>query len=356
MSRPNPPLRVAFDQRLAGYRAGGITRYAVELGRALDLRDDIALTPLRHHKDEFATDSDLRLRTPPHHRLEPIAVGLELALSRRPFDVYHATDFVAPRLLRLPVVTTVHDLAFLRWPDQLERDALRYYRQVTGQARRTAHWITPSEWTRAELVDLVGIDAADITVIPHGVSGFITPDAIKRRAQREPYIVAVGTIEPRKRYGLLLDAFERLSPGMQLHIIGAAGWNTHELQRRLRATLGVTWHANAGDAQLDRLVAGATALAIPSLAEGFGLGALEAMARGTPVISSGLGALSEVTGQAAEIPSHDDPASWAEAIERVAQDDQLWERLSTDGARRARQFTWQSAAQRTAEVYWHVAG
>lgn len=350
------PLRVGLDLRLAGYRSGGISRYALELASALERVPDINVQPLRHHSDPTALAHDIKLRTPAHHRLETHALGIELALKRISLDVYHATDFVGPRLLRAPVVATVHDLAFLRWPDQLSRDALRYYRQVRSQSGRIAHWITPSRWTRSELTDLVGVPAEKVTVIPHGLSSFISRDDIRPRESRKPYLLAIGTIEPRKRYDLLLDAFDRLKPRPELHIVGAPGWNTGALQDRLRGTAGVVWHENAGDAEVDQLISNALAVAIPSLAEGFGLGALEAMAHGTPVISSGLGALSEVTGPAAHVPALDEPVSWAEAIQYVVEDAERWNELSSMGAERALEFSWEEAALRTAAVYRLVAG
>lgn len=335
---------------------GGISRYALELGNALSALPDIDLAPIRHSRDSVATAGDIKLRTPPHHRFETFAIGAELALRRERFDVYHATDFVAPRLMRSPVVVTIHDLVFIRWPDHLSRDALRYYRQAEQQRHRVAHWITPSEWTKSELIDLVGIPNTDVTVVPHGVSSFLSCGEPSPRALREPYVIAVGTVEPRKRYDLLLDAYERMTPRPELVVVGEAGWNTATLQERLRSTDGVTWLDRASDAGINRLLSNALALAIPSLAEGFGLGALEAMARGTPVVSSGLGALTEVTGDAAIVPDRDDPESWVEALEAVVHDESRWQVCSEAGVRRAREFTWREAAYRTAEVYRQVAG
>ena len=116
-------ISVGLDQRLAGVRSGGIARYALELGDALEEISGIDIQRILHHGDPSSATGDIRLRTPAHHRLEPIAIGVELALRRHSFDVYHATDFIAPRLVRCPVVVTVHDLAFMRWPDHLSKDA-----------------------------------------------------------------------------------------------------------------------------------------------------------------------------------------------------------------------------------------
>jgi glycosyltransferase involved in cell wall biosynthesis len=344
-------FRVAFDQRLASYRGGGIARYQIELGDALARQSDIEVHRLLHSRDTAQSGNDVRLRTPPHHRLEPYAIGLELAARRRSFDAYHATDFVAPRFIRYPVVVTVHDLAFIRWPDHLSPDALAYYRQVTRQAPRTDHWITPSAWTKSELVELVGVSEQHISIVPHGVSSFVERGAVRPREERDPVILAIGTVEPRKRYHLLLDAFERMSSRLRLCVVGAPGWNTQELQKRLRSSARVTWLDTATDDEINDLVSRAVALAIPSLAEGFGLGMLEAMARGTPVVSSGLGALSEVAGSAAFVPDDDSPTAWAEALDGIAGDLDLWNEFSGAGLARAANFTWSEAARRTAEVY-----
>ena len=356
MATPEDDITIGVDQRLAHVRSGGIARYALELGDALSRLPALDVKRIRHHRDPSSSADDVRLHTPAHHRIEPLAIGVELALRRHTFDVYHATDFVAPRLMRCPVVATVHDLAFMRWPDHLRRDALNYYRKIVKQGERTAHWITPSNWTKSELVDLVGIPQSEITVVPHGVSSFVDRGEIVPRPERKPYLLAVGTIEPRKRYDLLLDAFERLAPQPRLYVAGSPGWKTENIQERLRSTDGVTWLDNASDAQIGELLSGALALAVPSLAEGFGLGMLEAMARGTPVVSSGLGALSEVAGDAALVPPRDAPDSWAEALEQILHDQELWEECSDAGYRRSRQFTWADSARKTAQVYRQVAG
>ena len=192
--------------------------------------------------------------------------------------------------------------------------------------------------------------------MPHGVSTFVDRGETTPRAQRKPYLLAIGTIEPRKRYDLLLDAFERLAPKPRLYVVGTPGWNTDDIQTRLRGTEDVTWLDDATDAQINELLSGALALAVPSLAEGFGLGMLEAMARGTPVVSSGLGALSEVAGDAAVVPTDDSPESWAEALDEVMHDQTLWMECADTGLRRSANFTWKESARRTAEVYRSVAG
>jgi glycosyltransferase involved in cell wall biosynthesis len=346
-----PRLTVAMDQRLAAYRRAGIARYALELGAALDALPGMELVPLRHIRDLDAPPGAQRLRTPPHHRLEEWLISAEILARRIPADVYHATDFIAPRLLRTPIVATVHDLAFLRRPELLTGDALAYYGRIRRRTGAPRRWITPSDWTRQEMRDQLGVDPGLVSVIAHGVPSFIGREAPLPRERRRNFILALGTVEPRKRLDLLLDALEAADVPHTLCVAGQAGWKTGALRRRLAESPMVTWFPSASDEDARLLLREATALAVPSIDEGFGLTALEAMACGTPVISSGRGALPEVTGPAALQPASDDIAGWAAAIERIISDRALWDTLSTTGLERSRDFTWERAARATLDVY-----
>jgi glycosyltransferase involved in cell wall biosynthesis len=349
-------VHVALDMRLAGYRGGGIARYARELHTALAETDGVEVRALRSRRDATGASGDLRMRTPPHHRLERFTVPVELGLARYRPDVYHATDFIAPHLPGVPFVATVHDLAFVHWPDDLTPDALEYYRQIGGARRRTAAWITPSRWTAGDLAGIYGIDPATIHVIPHGVSLDLLAERPRGRAERGHYVLAVGTVEPRKQYELLLAASQTGRDLPKIVIAGAAGWNSGGIEARLRSARGVEWLDDSDDAALRRLYAEAIAVVIPSRAEGFGLPALEAMAVGTPVVSSGGGALPEVTGEAALTVEEASGEGWAAAIERIATDDELWERLSAAGRGRAQEYSWERAANATKVVYRRLVG
>jgi glycosyltransferase involved in cell wall biosynthesis len=351
-----PILTIAIDQRLAAYRRAGIARYALELGAALARTPGVRLIPLRHARDRDAPAGARRLRTPPHHRFEEWLIGAELIAGRLRPDVYHATDFVPPRLFGTPVVATVHDLAFLRRPAHLSHDALRYYQRVRKRSAVPRHWITPSNWTKHELCAWLGIDAALVAVVPHGVSTFIGQDAPLPRAGRRAFILALGTVEPRKRYDLLLDALEAARVPHTLCVVGQPGWNTEALQRRLATSPNVTWIPSASDEDARLLLREATALAVPSIDEGFGLSALEAMASGTPVLSFGHGALPEVTGPAALQPDSDDARGWSAAIQRIVEDVDLWEALVESGLARSQAFSWERSALQTLDVYHEAAG
>jgi len=315
---------------------------------------DIALTEL-HSARSNASDGAPRLRTPPHHRFEARALPLELRLRGLRPGVYHAVDFIAPRLAHTPVVATVHDLAYLDRPADLAPDALRWYRRLAEARRWTDAWIVPSQWTATRLTQAYDIDPATINVIPHGVSSFLGDAPPLPRAERGDFILAVGTVEPRKRYELLLDALGALPDTLRLVVAGATGWNAGATEARLRLLPNVEWREQVDDDTLRELYRRSLAVVVPSWAEGFGLSALEAFACGTPVISSGGGALAEVTGEAVLTPEPE-PRAWAEAIVRLAEDTALWQQLSVAGLGRARQFTWRQAAARTAAVYHRIAG
>jgi glycosyltransferase involved in cell wall biosynthesis len=276
-------------------------------------------------------------------------------VHRRRADVYHAPDFIAPHLPGMSVVATVHDLAFLDWPRDLAPDALRYYRQLARSVHRTAAFIVPSEWTAAQLSERYGVAPAAIHVIPHGVSLNLLRQPVVPRDRRGDFLLAVGTVEPRKRYDLLLDVHSADLSTPQLIIAGAPGWNSAATETRIAASPRVMWERAPDDERLAWLYRHALALVIPSRAEGFGLPAIEAMAVGTPVVSSGGGALGEVTGDAALTVPGADPRAWATAIHSIVDDSVAWQTLSNAGRARAAEFSWQSAAEQTAAVYRSVA-
>lgn len=341
---------------MAGYRSGGIARYAAELYHALRPVSGIVVRAVRSRRDPDPDPRAWRARTPPHHRLEQYALSAELLAHRPRAQLFHATDFIAPRLPGTPLVATVHDLTFLTNPELLDPAGLGYYRRIFRSRRWTAAWITPSQWTADNLVELVDVDPSTIAVIPHGLPLLDRATPPLPLGERGDYLLAVGTIEPRKRYDLLLDALALLPEPPPLVVVGQAGWRSVETEARLRATPGVEWRGAVNDAELAELYHHAWAVAVPSLAEGFGFSALEAMAHGTPVISSGHGALPEVTGPAALTPEVDTAEGWAMAIAQLRDGERPWQQLDGDGYRRALTFSWTKAAQTTAELYLKVTG
>jgi glycosyltransferase involved in cell wall biosynthesis len=305
------------------------------------------------------------LRLPYEH------AGLPWAGRRARLDVFHFCDQASSIVPPAPrTVVTVHDLAMARVPETFGRRRAAYKRAMTGQAvRRATLVIAVSAATARDVVELVGIDPARVRVVAHGVDPRFgeADDATSAAAARAlalpaRYLLYVGRLEPRKNLPVLVDAYaqarRRHALAAPLVIAGAPSWLDEDLEgRALRA--GVADHVHflghVPDALLPGLVAGALAVAYPSRYEGFGLPVLEAMAAGTPVVTSNVSSLPEVAADAALLVDPDDTDGLADALARLAGDDVLRERLIAAGLARAATFTWPRAAAETVAVYLEAA-
>ena len=271
-------------------------------------------------------------------------VVLPRLAGRGRVDVLHCPTFRGPLTpLACPLVVTVHDLAVLRHPETFNQWTRHYSRLCVSRVVRAARIvIAVSEHTKQELVELLATPAEKIRVVPNGVSDVFSPDG---PAEVGDYVLAVGTLEPRKNLARLADATRRL--GLELRIAGNTGWGDVRL-----GSDGVRLLGRVSDAELARLYRGARCLAYPSLEEGFGIPIVEAMASGTPVVTSRGGATEEVAGEAAVLVDPLDPTSIAGGIE-VAQERR--DELARAGLERARAFDWAETARRTADVYREAA-
>ena len=266
-----------------------------------------------------------------------------LPAHARRLDVVHCPTFRAPLRAPAPVVVTVHDLAVLRFPELFPRWARTYSRALVARVvRAAARVIAVSRFTRDEVVELVGVDEARVRVVPNAVDTAFFPDG---PAAAGEYVLAVGTLEPRKNLQRVAEAVRRV--GLELRVAGAPGWG------RVEARLdGVRWLGFPPDEQLAALYRGALCVAYPSVYEGFGIPVLEAMACGAPVVTSTGTATEEVAGGAAVLVDPRDVDAIASGIEQaIARRDEL-RRL---GLRRAREFSWADSAAATADVYREVA-
>jgi glycosyltransferase involved in cell wall biosynthesis len=210
--------------------------------------------------------------------------------------------------------------------------------------------IAVSEDTADDLTSLLQVRQEKIRVVPNGVEPFFFEAVPDRGPVREPYVLFVGTPEPRKNLDGLFAAMTVLKArgvAVQLVVVGAGGWGT-----RPDLDSGARWMGRVSDDELRALYANAACLALPSPHEGFGIPALEAMAAGTPVVAARSGALPEVTGGAAVLVDPGDATAIADGIEVAIVEG---ERLRTLGRARAREFTWRKAAELTAAVYREVA-
>lgn len=274
-------------------------------------------------------------------------------------DVFHATNFVLPPRRRAAGVLTVHDLGFLRVPETLAAANLVYRDLVPRGVREAAVTLTPTETVRQEVIAEFGVDPGRVVVTPLGVdeTWFARPDEDGQAGGAEveallggpPYVLFVGTVEPRKGLPTLLSAMRRCRPGSapRLVLAGPAGWGP-ELDTA-GAGLDVVRTGFLTDPRLRRLVAGAAAVALPSRYEGFGLPVLEALAAGTPVLASDLPVLREVGGEHVRYLTVGDEDAWAEALGQAAERRSRHD--AAPGISWARRWTWGRCAEKTRSAY-----
>ncbi len=283
----------------------------------------------------------------------------------RGFDLFHAPGYVAPKRLPCPLVLTIYDLVALTHPELARRSNAWHYRwRLPRSARAAARIIVPLECVARQVVERLGVERERVRVVPLGVDARLKPPSLDDRARvrarhhlARPYILFVGNVEPKKNLPTLLRAFAALKRDGQPHellIAGKRGWKCRDVFA-LPAELGIEddvrflGYVEEGD--LAGLYGGAELFAFPSLVEGFGLPPLEAMACGTPVVTSDAEALVETTGDAAEHVPALDPEALADVMRRVLGDVALRERLRAAGLARAAQFTWPRAAEATRAAY-----
>jgi glycosyltransferase involved in cell wall biosynthesis len=292
------------------------------------------------------------------------------ALARRDrLEVLHGLVNVVPLAAPCPTVVTVHDLAFLRRPDLVPARRRRYFGAMLRAAvRRAARVIAVSEWTKGDVVELLGVApervavthlAADETFRPADAATLIAFRA--RQGLERPYVLFVGNLEPRKNVAGLLRAFALLITEVEheLVLVGGEGWMTEEISAaladpRLRDRVRrVGW---VEPAALPLWYGAADLFVFPSFYEGFGLPPLESMACGTPVIAANVTALPEVVGDAALTVDPTDAEAMAGAMRRVLFDPALAADLRRRGLSRAEDFSWVATAAATVGVFREVVG
>ena len=370
-------LTVGFDATAAARQAAGIGRYTRELLQALARRRDNFSYRVYYCNGGRLDGSMPQLDARFQVRALPVSDRVLNAVwhrSRMPlpvqwiagkFDVFHSPDFALPPTLGRPSVLTIHDAAFLTMPD-CAYPTLRAYLQhvVPRSARRATRIIAVSENTRRDVIALMGIPPERVITVFEGVPGHFGPvargaalDTLRELGIREPYILCVGTLEPRKNYVRLLEAYALLRERgaiQRLVIAGRRGWLYEPIFRRLKELeleQSVQLIDRPSDAALMALYSACDLFAYPSLYEGFGIPPLEALACGAPVVCSGSSSLPEVVGDAALTFDPLDVEQFAASLERVLSDDAFRDDLRERGPRQAAQFSWERAACQTVEVY-----
>jgi glycosyltransferase involved in cell wall biosynthesis len=279
-----------------------------------------------------------------------------------PVDVVHATNYVPPPS-RAPVIVSVYDLGFVRFPELCTADALQYPTLLRRGFARGAVAHTTSDFVAGEVRAEFGLPADRVVRVYPGVPPIIGGDAAMGRqvAGAARYVLAVGTVEPRKNYPMLVDAFDRvaaLDPEVHLVVAGQDGWGTEAFTAACARAAHRTRIHQLGyvsaSARRD-LLAGATVLAYPSRYEGFGFPPLEAMAGGVPVVATRAGAIPEVTGDAALLVDPDDPDDLAAGLARLLDDDELRATLVARGRARVDRFSWSTAGDEFLALYRALA-
>jgi glycosyltransferase involved in cell wall biosynthesis len=366
---------VAIDVTTALTQRAGVGRYTRELFEALAVLPD--RPDLRPFYVAPAATYPLAAVPSPIHvnrsirawRLQMLARHALHAPAHGPWDgadLYHAPDVVYPSVgRRVPVVMTAHDLSYIVYPRYHTRLNGGYLRLITPAVTRDARLIiADSEATKRDLVERAGAPARKVRVIYPGVSAMFlqtpTPERVDAARARYgltgPFILSVGTLEPRKNLTGTLGAYrllrERMADAPPLALVGDAGWRLDDAAV-FGASAG-TWLRRLGfvpDDDLAALYAACDAFVYPSLYEGFGLPVAEALTLGAPVVTSNVSSLPEVAGDAALLADPRSVEEIAAALTRILQDKGLADRLRAEGPRRAARFTYEACAQQTVEVY-----
>jgi alpha-1,3-rhamnosyl/mannosyltransferase len=377
-------LKFAVNARPLRKPVTGISRYLGGLMREVE-RDD-RFAPHYFYSTHWGEGLDrapgrllgpnLMRRTGLLRTVEPLLRAVErhnfaAGLRRGDFAFYFEPSYL-PFRTTLPTVITVHDLSHLRHPETHPAARVRQYeRELPAAIARAACILTPSAFTRREVIEVFGVPPERVVATPLGVdASFFPRDRDGTAAVLGPlalthrrYFLAVGTLEPRKNLTTTLDAHARLPQRVRadypLVVAGMSGWLNEAISRRLEAARArgeVRLLGHVGDEQLPLLYAGATMLAYPSLYEGFGLPPLEAMASGIPVAVSDRASLPEVVGDAAILVEPHDVEGLTTAMLRIVEHQAFADDLAARGIARAKTFTWARCAALTMECWEQVTG
>jgi glycosyltransferase involved in cell wall biosynthesis len=287
----------------------------------------------------------------------------------RPFDLYHEPN-ILPFPFYGPTVITVHDLSWIRHPNAHPQERVRamnkYFQPGLEQASLV---LTDSEFVKQELIDVFGVKPERIRAVMLGVEALFHPRSADETALvlhahgliHGRYILAVGTLEPRKNLSVALQAFMRLSPALRkqfpLVLVGMKGWNTSELEKQITPLVAsgeIRLLGYLPREDLATIISGAANLVYPSIYEGFGLPPLEAMACGVPVIASNVSSIPEVVGDTGILLDPHDINAFTEAMNLMISSPDLRGAMGKKALERSRGFTWSNCVNETVDAYKFV--
>jgi len=373
------PLSIAIDAHSVGTGLAGNESYSTNLIEALAEIDTTNRYTLYVTKTEAV--ERFRNRWPhvtvrltwPHTPLVRIPLTLARELRRHPVDLLHV-QYTAPPFAPCPIVATIHDLSFEHLPQTFKRRSRMQLRlTVRRTARAAAHVLVPSEHTRRDIIETYNVRAERVSVTPLAAPEHFAPveDEKEVRLVRElykirgDYILAVGSIQPRKNLARLIKAYSTLRRARpqanlpKLALVGKRAWLYDETLRAIEESgikdlIVLTGYVSESD--LPALYTGALCFVYPSYFEGFGLPPLEAMQCGTPVIAGNRTSLPEVVGDAGLLVDPFDEDALTQALARMIDDSDFRAGLRVKGLERARQFSWRETARLTLQAYERAIG
>lgn len=377
-------MRIGINAHLLSfgetYRQAGLSRYIYELVTrlpAIDSEDRFTafvgngVLPADFLRSKPRNLRLSRSRLPTASAPVRIAweqVALPVAAAQQRLDLLLCPVNVRPIVCPCPSVVTVHDVIFLHYPQNFKPAKRRYLAAMTTwSVRHAAHVIAVSEATRQDVINLLGVSPQRVTTVHNGVGEQFRPvgEEVKASFKREQQIAGrvilyVGTLEPRKNLVMLLQAFAAIADepahsDVALVIGGSKGWYYDEIfttaeRLGLTAQGRVRFLGRVPDEQLPLWYNVATVFAYPSLYEGFGLPALEAMACGVPVVASNTSSLPEVVGDAGVLLDPTNAGEWADALARLLADPRTAAELGNKGLAQASKFSWERTARETLQV------
>ena len=375
LARPRIGLLATLLSTAQNYRGAGLNTYSHQLLHHLSERSQRSrqFGLLAYVSDaSYRARPGLLLRQPRFPTQRPFArilweqTFLPLAVRRDRLKLLHGLAYAAPLFASVPTVVTVHDLSFLLYPEAFRPGNRLYLTHITAQScRRARRVIAVSQATASDLTQLLGVPQTKIDVVYNGVDGIYRPlpaaqvDAYRRQAGwPERFVLIVGTLEPRKNHLILLEAYDRYRRSVRhplpLLIGGGKGWDYDKIFERVK-TLGLEPYVHflgyVPLTALPWLYNAASLFVYPSRYEGFGLPLAEAMACGTPAITSSSSSLPEVAGDAALLVGPDDSAALAQAMAAVLKDQDRQKAMRAAGLAHVAKFHWAGTAGATAETY-----